>query len=191
MEPRSLPPFQTLPVKFIDTRSFFFTVGPSPSDTLCTTNLSLGSPLGSEIFACLPYAPETFGIGFALSTAFGTAAAFGEEDDESALSAESFLLSSLPQAVAVSASAGTISSAASRRRTVVLKSLEYGPATLGLRPDIPRDGQGPRTNDSYEAPGRIAQRVRIPTGDHIPAINFSTRSSTLRNGSLHSTVRCA
>lgn len=34
-------------------------------------------------------------------------------------------------------------------------------------------------------------RREQPAPDYIPAINLSTRSSTERNGSLHSTVRCA
>jgi hypothetical protein len=37
----------------------------------------------------------------------------------------------------------------------------------------------------------IGQRVAVPRAGHMAAISLSTRSSSLRNGSLHSTVRWA
>lgn len=160
-EPRSLPLFQTLPVKFIDTRSSFFTTEPSPSETVCTTNLSLGSALGTSIVAFLPNAPFTSGIGDAESTGFGAAAAADGEDDadESALSL-SPLSSSLPQPDAVSARAGTIRRAASRRRTSILRSLEWGPATLG--PHTTGPGQAEPTVPTETYGGRNGERDRGP-----------------------------
>src|SRR5690606_3536951 len=179
----SSPHFTT--VQSSRTKSDALTAAPLPADTVLTTVFSVGSvSLGSEISGFWPNFPSTWATP----------------------SAESLFLSSSAPHAAVNSRAGTASSAARRRYVLWFISPtgsrgRGGDARHSTTCDpvdhenavTPRRKNAPGTHD---APGCHHPGASRPAGaagrtGHMPAISFSTRSSTERKGSLHSTVRCA
>ena len=166
-----LLPCQKYRTKLAARASLLVRVVPLPWMRVLTVRLLPGVAFGMVTFGVLSNAPV------AVTAVFAPGEAAAEEvadDDEEAVDFDD-----PPQAARTrQASKGTAMSARKRR----MKNLNSGRCQ-------PRQPTG-RTERPRPPSGTLQRTLSLAvTPGYIPAISFSTRSSTERNGSLHSTVR--
>src|SRR5882757_230190 len=181
--------------------------------TVLTARSFDGSPLPLATVGFSPNFAPAVTAGSGPSTIFGGGGAEAEAEADGLLLDSAVSDLSSPQPASVTSPAGTARRSERRRtvgalvRSILVDGVRATLLTFRRRPGFrpaPDSGRGSggchpgqhcrhekgAVRKTYDAP-RCVPRSRPERSAHIPAINFSTRSSTLRNGSLHNTVRCA